>query len=69
MFVEALEDGDGDGPLVLSPLRSGHYLNSILLTFHNRGPVPHNAFSANAQSRFASVVVDDVLGQCRARHT
>ena len=50
--------------------RSGHYLNSILLTFQNQGSVYKSAFSANAQPRFASVVVDSVLGPPRlARQT
>ena len=45
-------------------------LNSILLTFQNQGSVYKSAFSKNAQSRFASVVVDSVLGPPRlARHT
>ena len=49
--------------------RSGHQLNSILLTFLNQGS-ERSAFSTNAQSRFASVVVDGVLGPLRlARHT
>ena len=38
--------------------RSGHLLNSILLTFRNQGLVCNNTFSTNAQSRFASGVVD-----------
>ena len=51
-------------------IRSGHLLNSILLTFQNQGSVSKSAFSTNAQSRFASVVVDGVLGPLRlARHT
>ena len=49
---------------------SGHYLNSILLTFHNQGSVNKGAFLTNAQSRFASVAFDGVLGtQHLARHT
>ena len=50
--------------------RSGHQLNSILLTFHPQGSVLKSALSSNALSRFASVVVDGVLGLPRlARHT
>ena len=46
-------------------------IDSIVLTFQNQGSVlKKSAFSTNAQSRFASVVVDDVLGPPRlARHT
>ena len=59
-----------DGALRLDNSRSGHSLNSILLTFHNQGSVLKSAFSTNAQSRFASVVVDGVLGPLRlALHT
>ena len=46
---------------VLGTLRSGHQLNSILLTFQNQGSVCKSAFTTIAQSRFASVVVDGVL--------
>ena len=42
--------------------RSGQKLNSILLTFQNQGSVVKSAFSTNAQSRFASVVVEGDLG-------
>ena len=42
----------------------------ILSTFHNQGSVLKNAFSTNAQSRFASVFVAGVLGPQRlAQHT
>ena len=58
------------GCLRLVACRSGHYLNSILLTFQNQGSVRKSAFSTNAQSRFASVGVDGVLGPPRlAQHT
>ena len=40
--------------------RSGHLLNS--LTFLNQGSLCKGAFSTDAQSRFASAVVDSVLG-------
>ena len=50
--------------------RSGHELNSILLTFQIQGLMYKSVFSTNAHSRFASVVVDCVLGPPRlARHT
>ena len=50
--------------------RSGQKLNSILLTFQNQRLMYKSAFSTNAQSRFASVVVDSDLGPPRlARHT
>ena len=47
------------------PSRSGHQLNYILFTFHNQGSVVKSAFSTNAQSRFASAVLDGVLGPPR----
>ena len=44
-------------------------VNCILLTFHNQGSWVKSAFATNAQSRFAPVVVDVVLGLPRlARH-
>ena len=45
--------------------RSGHLLNSILLTFHNHGLVVKGAFSTTTQSRFASAVLDGVQGPLR----
>ena len=51
-------------------LGSGLVTNSILLTFQNQGSMQKSAFSTNAQSRFASVLFDRVLGPPRlARHT
>ena len=45
-------------------------LNSILLTFRNQGLMLKSAFSTNAQTRVATVVVDGVLGPLRlAQHT
>ena len=35
------------------PIRSGHKLNSILLTFHNHGSMQKSAFSTDAQTKFA----------------
>ena len=46
--------------------RSGHQLNSILLTFQNQESMYKSAFSTNAQSRFASVVVDGMSWDLRA---
>ena len=51
---------------------TGLVTNSILfcMTFHNQGSVSKSAFSTNAQSRFASVVVDGVVGPPRlTQHT
>ena len=36
--------------------RSGHYLNSILLTFHHQGTALKSAFSTNAQSVVVYIV-------------
>ena len=41
--------------------RSGHWLNSILLTFRNQGSVLKSTFSATPQSRFVSAVHDSVV--------
>ena len=50
--------------------RSGHLLICILFPFLNQGSMLKSAFSTNARSRFASAVVDGVLGPPRlARHT
>ena len=51
--------------LPLLSVRSGHQLNSILLTFHNQRLVLKSVFSTNAQSRFGSVVFDGDLGPPR----
>ena len=54
--------------LILVLTRSGHKLISV--DFHNQGLVQKSASSTNAHSRFASVVVDGVLGPPRlGRHT
>ena len=46
----------------LSVCRSGHKLNSILLTFHNQGSVLKSAIATNLQPRLAFAVFDGVLG-------
>ena len=56
--------------VVCSDNRSSHKHNSILLAFYNPNHCEKGVFFANTQFRFASVVLDAVLGPPRlARHT
>ena len=59
---------EGDTKNSMKSLRSGHQLNSILLTFQNQGS--KKCVFTNTQSRFASVVVVSILGPlCPVRYT